>query len=73
MGARLVTFTPSPPAGEGRGEGFGRVGSMPTRTIGWHCHPLPALTRFSFDKLRITKSAQPSPVKGEGAKHGEAM
>ena len=69
MGERLVTLTPSPPAGEGWGEGFGRVGSMPTRTIGWRCHPHLATTRFAA----LTKSAQPSPVKGEGTKHGDAM
>ena len=69
MGERLVTLTPSPPAGEGWGEGVGRVGSMPTRTIMSRRHPHPASTRFAA----LTKSPQPSPVKGEEAKHGEAM
>jgi very-short-patch-repair endonuclease len=30
-----------------------------------HDHPHPATTRQSFDKLRIAKSAHPSPIEGE--------
>jgi hypothetical protein len=61
MVSGLAIYSPSPLAGEGRGEGVGRVGSMPTHAISGCAHPLPAPTR-----QRAAKSAQPSPVKGEG-------
>ncbi len=61
--AAQAHLTPSPLAGEGRGEGFGRTGSMPVRAMRGaqdarlRARPLPPTA---------ARRAPPSPAKGEG-------